>query len=376
LSQYMRDLSAQTAPAALLGQVLQEIGDSPFATDHVPEAETATSVDPPRRRQFAVLMVSLLATVAGLTIMVDLLSVRAPRPAAGQGQLLANRDQQPVAESSGSNALVADAGGGIVDSSVEIASGDGQSSHAKERSDQGPRADLDSVLHACRQADGGVVVIDVAVADVSSVMRAVAALKSTPVPSPAGAVTAQRPRTEGWSTGIYLQADPAEMASVLSTILANPTYRRMHVQGVVEVERLQQPELDLASRPANALDTAGSRPEPIAASSDQSVADKTTPVEKGGQVWKLKHIPVRLRNPRLRRAVDPSAVAQNPQKPALQPASPKATSRARQKGFGVARNLGGDRRAAAAIVPLRVVFVFRTPTGRSTSETHDAGSVR
>jgi hypothetical protein len=227
-------------------------------------------------------------------------------------------------------------------------------------------------------------VIDVAVADVSSAMKAVAALKSPQPPSPSAAVAAQHPRAEGWSAGVYLQAEPAEMATVLNTILANPTYQRMHVQGVVEVERLQQPGLDLASRPAKVLDTPESRSEPLASRSRKSVADKTATVktatvESVVQAWKLKHIPVRLKNPSLRRDVDPETVAQNARNPALQPALPGAASRSTQREanrFGVADNLGGGHRVSAAMAPLRVVFVFRTPIGRPASETRDAGSDR
>jgi len=329
LSNFLQELPAQTAPATLIPQVLNQIGAAQAtATESRKPASDA--------RHNTVLVVSLLATVAGLTVML--------RPSAF-------RDQPYVELPGGSNPTAANAPAVIPESSTHAAV-DKAELHV----------DVTSLLQACRTAGGDVVVIDATVADLPAAMRAISAWQNPSARRAATTEEGQRKDAGDWSSGIYLQAQPAELSRVLNTMAANPVWRRMDVRGVVDVASLQSDGLDLTTRSVNGFARATSRPAPTAAD------DQASAVSAGGSPAgvQLKYIPVRISSAKLAGVVRPRTTPALGGSRSPQPPSEGAALPARQKDLGEqpapTKLDKNDAKPSTGGALLRVVLVLRTQT--------------
>jgi len=363
LSRCIQDLPKQNAPSALKNQVLAEIQQPNGATFNATVPAAPTPHSPPRSRQIAVLLVSLLATATGLMVMIDPPSVSEPQQRVGQ---LADRGSQSLADAHDANSSAADAvfGMGAAALPTTDATEDG------DQSRNGTASDVASVVQACQQADGRVVVIEIAVADVSMALQNISRLKGDARPD-ADDAAPQTPLDPGWSQGIYLQAEPKQLASTLRSLFTNSTYQGIQLHGSVDANRVRSQGLDLASLPVGAMNPSASRGFGSDSKPRESVAPRAAQVADAAQNLQLRQIPVRMAGKAAARrkvAAPPgprSNVANKAFKRPAEPALPgglDANRTEREKRLVESHRLTGvDSRGPSAKRPLRVVLVFRAP---------------
>jgi len=335
LSNFLQELPTQKAPANLLPQVLKQIdGEQARATESRQPASGS--------RHTAVQVVSLLATAAGLTVMLRPPALRnQPLPGPPGRSQAATADASMAMSEASSQALVNQAESGI---------------------------DVPSLLQACQSAGRDVVVVEATVADLPAAMRAVAAwqIPLATGSSAKGLASTQPARPAaagGWSSGIYLQAQPAELSHVLHTIAANPVWQQMNVRGVVDVASLQSDGLDLTRSSLNRRPRERNRSTPLPDDDASAATADGLPAKppEGGQ---LKYIPVRVNSFRFAEAAQPPAAAEPSGSRAPQPVAEAAALPARRKILSQppVKLRKDDASSSAVGGVLRVVLILRTPS--------------